>query len=117
MPFDMLLFNGGLKESGVPSRQVGGNQYYKIRHYRQLDPLLGSRWHYRGLNANGDYCYAVLETVEYYLRKGRSVVEYYPSNDAVSPTKLDTGYVVCFCFVCNYGNAASFGKDKNIFFK
>lgn len=115
--FDIVLFNGGLKQSGVPSRQVAGNQYYKIRHYCDLNPLLGSRWHYRGLNTNGDYCYAVLETIECCIRKGPSVMEYYPDNDNVSSSKLDTGYVVCFCFVCKYGNATTFGKDRNIFFE
>ena len=93
MSFDILLFNGGLKQSGVPSRQVAGNQYYKIQCYRDLNPLLGSYWHYRGLNANGDYCYAVLETVEYYIRKGLSLVEYYPGNGTVSSSKVDTGHV------------------------
>ena len=115
MSFDILLFNGGLKPSGVPSRQVAGNQYYKIQHYRDLNPLLGSCWHYRGLNNNGDYCYVVLETVEYYLRKGPSLVEYYPGSGTISSSKVDTGHVVCFSFVCNYGNATTFGTDKNIF--
>ena len=55
-------------------------------------------------------CWKLLSTI--FVKA--SVVEYYPSYDAVSPTKLDTGYVVCFCFVCN---AASFGIDKNIFFE
>ena len=64
MSFDILQFNGGLKQCGVPSRRVSGNQYYRIGHYRDLNPLLGTRWHYRGLNSNGDYFYAVLETVE-----------------------------------------------------
>ena len=92
------------------------SKYYKIRHYRDLNHLLGACWHYRGLNTNGDYCYAMLETIEYFLRKGPSLVEYYPGNDSISCNSLDTGYAVCFCFVCNYGNAATFGKDKNIFF-
>ena len=111
MSFDILLFSGGLKKSGVPSRQVAGNQYYKIQCYHDLNPLLGSYWHYRGLNANGDYCYAVLETVEYYIRKGPSLVEYYPGNGTVSSSQVDTGHVVCFCFIYKYGNGATFGKD------
>ena len=30
MPFDVLLFNGGLKSSDIPSKKVAGNQHYKI---------------------------------------------------------------------------------------
>ena len=99
MSFDILQFDGGLKQSGVPSRQVSGNQYYKIRHYRDLNHLLGACWHYRCLKTNGDHCYAMLETIEYFLRKGPSLVEYYPGNDSISCNSLDTGYAVCFCFV------------------
>lgn len=35
MSFDILQFNGGIKQCGVPLR------YYRIRHYRDLNPLLG----------------------------------------------------------------------------
>ena len=118
MSFDLLLFNGGLKQSGIPSRQVAGNQYYKIRHYQDLNHLLGSHWHYRGLNENGDYCYAALETIQYYIRRRPSLMEYFPGdiNSSVSSSKIDTGYIVCFCFVCKYGNATTFGRDKTISF-
>ena len=49
MPFDILHFKEGLKLIGVPSRRVFGNQNYNLKHYRDLNHLLGSRWHYRGL--------------------------------------------------------------------
>lgn len=64
MSFDILLFNGGLKVAGVPSKVVHGTQRYKINHFRNLTPLLGSHWHFRGLNNHGDYGYVILETVE-----------------------------------------------------
>ena len=43
MPFDVLLFNGGLKSSGIPSKKVAGNQQYKIVHYKDLNQLLGCK--------------------------------------------------------------------------
>ena len=55
MPFDKIQFDGGLRSCGVASRSVHGVQRYKVCHYRDLNPLLGSKWHFRGLNCNGDY--------------------------------------------------------------
>ena len=59
MPFDVLLFNGGLKSLGNPSKNLGGNQHYKIVHYKDLNHLLGQNWHVRGINSNDDYGYVV----------------------------------------------------------
>ena len=120
MSFDIIQFNGGLKLVGVPSRRAGGNQYYMIKHYRDLNPFLGSNWHYRGLNANGDYGYAVMETVEFSVRKSKALVEYYPlvcGESSVSHSSLDTGYTLSFCFLCGYGNVNTFGKDRKIFYE
>ena len=47
MPFNILLFNDGLRLAAVPSRSCG-IQYYKINHYKDLYPLLGINWHVRG---------------------------------------------------------------------
>lgn len=66
MSSDIPLFNGGLLE--FPPEELVG-------HYRDLNRLLVSSWHYQGLNSNG---YAMMETVEYCFRKGQPVVEYYP---------------------------------------
>ena len=80
--------------------------------------MLGSSWHFRGLNVNGDYGYAVLETVDFCIHKSRSLVEYIPSkvnNNAFARVVNSTGYSLVFSFVCNYGTSDTFGKDKMIF--
>ena len=64
MPFDLLLFNGGLKEVGVPSKSVGDIQHYKIGHYRDLNHLFGQNWYVRDINVNGDYSFVICDTVE-----------------------------------------------------
>ena len=46
MPFDVIQFNGGLKLCGVPSKKVRGIQQYHIRHYCDLNFLLGRNWHF-----------------------------------------------------------------------
>lgn len=63
MPFDILLYNGGLKGAGVPSGISSGIQHYKLKNYANLNHILGKNWHFRGLKANGDYGYVVLETI------------------------------------------------------
>ena len=121
MPFDVIQFNGGLKTVGVPLKNVRGVQHYIINQYEDLNPFLGSYWRFRGLNTNGDYGYVLLDTVDFCLRKARSLVEYYPpmasSADEQSPSKTftDTGHVLSFYFVCKYGTGTTFGKDKNNF--
>ena len=118
MPFDLIEFNGGLKAVGVLSKTVHGVQHYKINHYQDLNHLLGSCWHFRGLNVNGDYGYVLLDTVDFSLRKARSLVEYFPpisDNQSPAKTYTETGHTLSFCFVCQYGNGTTFGKDKTIF--
>ena len=115
MPFDIVLFNGGLKVAGFLSRTFRKIQHYKIRNYCDLDGLLGRNWHYRGLNANGDYG---KNTVEFYIFKSRPLIEYLPpsgTSDTIQCIKTDTGYTIAFCFVCKYGTMSTFGKDKDIF--
>ena len=119
-PFDVIQFNGGLKVCGVPSKKVCGIQQYHIRHYRDLNPLLGRNWHFRGLNINGDYGYAIMQTVEFYLRRCKPLKEYLPpqsDEDPVFVSFVDTGYVLNFSFVCGYGTLSTFGKDKEIFYE
>ena len=65
MPFDPLLFNGGLKCAGMPYQVKSGIQHYTVKAYADLNHLLGNGWHFRGLNANGDYSYIVLNTIDY----------------------------------------------------
>ena len=67
--FDYLFFKGGLQTAGTPARCVQGYQWYKNERYSDLDSYLGPNWHYRGVNEHGDYTYAVLESIEFYLYK------------------------------------------------
>ena len=46
MAFDLLQFEGGLKAVGIPFKMIQGIQHYKIMQYKDLDPLLGSSWHF-----------------------------------------------------------------------
>lgn len=118
MSFDLIQFNGGLKECGFLSRKFRGVERFKIKHYRDLDNLLGQNWHYRGLNINGDYGYAVQETVEFYIFKSRPLIEYLPpsGSDSAQTNRIDTGYTLVFSFICQCGTPSTFGKNKEVFF-
>ena len=121
MPFDFLLFTGGLQAVGTAKRVVHGNQYYQLQSYHDLDVILGPNWHYRGVNSNGDYAFVVLQSVEYCIHRRQKINEYFPSivaqsTDGIEPTlhKLDPGYGLRFSFVRGYGNSSTFGKNKEI---
>jgi hypothetical protein len=116
MPFDRIEFYGGLMMLGENKRFVRGIQHYKILRYSDLNSLLGVNWHYRGINSTGDFCYVLLDTIEYYLYKRRSLKEFFPSVDGVVEEKRDVGDMLAFTFVRGDGTPDRFGKDKEIFF-
>ena len=121
MPFDLSLFNGGLKAAGKPSKTVNGNQRYTLARYQDVAHLLGEDWHFRGLNINGDYAYVELKTVEFYLQKRHQMVEYFPTTNGSMVMKGSynlgkASYVLKFKFVRNYGTLSTFGKDNTIFY-
>jgi len=54
MPFDFVLYEGGLKARGYFAREYYRTERYKIRQYKDLNTLLSTNWHWRGLHLNGD---------------------------------------------------------------
>jgi hypothetical protein len=66
-----------LEERGKRSKDTrGGVPTYTVCHYNDLDELLGNQWHMRVLNINGDFSYAILDTISFHLTKGRPIIEY-----------------------------------------
>ena len=115
LPFDRIEFNGGLGIHGVKKSCIRGIQHYTISKFQDLNVLLGDDWHYRGVNINGDFCYVILNTVDFYLYHRRRLKEFVPSAGSVKEVCRDRGDVLVFCFVKGDGTPAQFGKDKNIF--
>ena len=118
MGFDYFLFTGGLQQAGIATNTVQGTVRYGIQQYSDLNFLLGTRWHYRGINKYGNYAYVVISSIEFHLRKRRSVVDYHPPESPgrpIAPSKLDTGYLLTFCFQRRYGNSSTFGRNRDIF--
>ena len=71
-----------------------GHEIYGISSYSTLDPILSPQWHLRVLNKEKDFCYAILETVQFYLHRRQ------PVEDADDPERsADGGYLLIFRFV------------------
>ena len=81
MDFDKLQFDGGIKQVGLLKTKKG-QEKYTIKNYSDLDEFLGRKWFIRGLNSNGDFCYAILKTVCFSLSQKPTLVD--GNNNAVS---------------------------------
>ena len=93
VPFDRLIFQGGLKLAGKLVKVVRGEEHYGITQHKDLTPYLGEKWLIRGINAHLDFCAVLAETVTYYLHKKA------PINDFLSSETISGGYVLIFKFV------------------
>lgn len=76
IPYDSFLFSGGLAACGYKIKNVRGHAVYGIHQYSDLNPILGERWHIRGLNKEGDFTYAKLETVMFHLHHRKPILDF-----------------------------------------
>ena len=94
IPFDRFLFIRGLQQAGKLRKSTGLHQIYGVTNYSALVPLLGEQWYVRVLNKQMNFCYAVRETIQYYLRRRQDIV------DPIDPKRsIERGYVLVFRFV------------------
>lgn len=111
IPFDPLVFAGGLQQAGVFVREYRGHSVYTIAAYGALSHLLGQRWHIRGLNRN-DFCYVNLETVLFHLHHRKHLEEVdLRSGEA---TNEPTGSTLVFKFVRMDGTKAQWDSVLSI---
>ena len=96
LPFDRLLFEGGLKQCGRFLGKRGGHDVYTVRGHADLKPLLGDRWHVRILAENLDFCYVNMDTVQYYLHTRQALKDFDNEGSAIS---IPGGHVLVFRFV------------------
>ena len=119
MPFDVTLFNGGLRLAAIPLKKSRGQlQQYKIKHNKDLNHLLGTDWHIRVLNENGDCGCIISDTVRFYICRNRPVIEYVssPSNGLVRHS-IDAGHSLVFSFVYKYGQYFIITSLYTLFYK
>ena len=108
LSFDRFLFIGGLQQAGKFIKRNRGHDVYTIRKFSSLAPLLGHQWHLRVLNKQMDFCYVVLETVQFYLHQR-------PAIEDVDPARtVDGGYVLVFRFIRGDGVRPNWDDILNI---
>lgn len=112
IPFDRIQFDGGLRRYGHFKKVLRGNEVYSITAYSDLDCLLDKNWHVRGITAAGDFCYVILDTVQFYLLKRRPLIDYIHT---IKETERDQGHCLIFSFVRGDGTHDRFGIDSSIF--
>ena len=93
-----------LHQLGVPKR--GKRQ--TIAKFSDLNSCLGPDWHFRIVNAYGDFCYIVEKTVEFWLHDRKPLVEYRQDG---SLQNIECGCSLRFNFVRANGN----NKDLTAF--
>ena len=74
------------------------NRELQDKSLSRSERVLGRNRHFRGLNSNGDYCYVVLETVEFYLHKRQPLQEFFPAQGKPLCNSRDLGYMLTFSF-------------------
>ena len=114
--FDKELYFKQLGNAGYVRCVKRGVEHRSIGSYSDLDGILGKGWHNRGLNDSGDFCYAIENTIDFYLHKKRRLMQYIPADDGTpSRVPIATGYVLVFKFIRGDGIRSQFGKLDNIF--
>ena len=99
-----------MKVKGILKKQHRHREIYGITRYGDLDDFLGSKWFIRGLNENGDFCYAILNTVTFYLKQKNNLVDFKPNEKDGSIIKCiySQGSSLVFTFVRGDGVSANF---------
>ena len=112
--WDLMLCctDGGLKSLGYLKKRERGHEVYGIKAYKDLIPLFGENWHIRIKNKQLDFCYASLETIEFYIRKRAPVQEFTLSGEAI--TSVRGGHVLTFKFVRMDGVRRQLDYVRNI---
>ena len=104
MDFDKMLYDGGLKRLGHVKIVQRGVEIYTVRKYSDLDELFGPKWFIRGFNKNGDFCYAILDTIHFYLKSQRPLVEFKPASGGTELKKCVYSQGYYFFFVRGDGS-------------
>ncbi len=101
VPFDRYLFIGGLQQAAKLVRKSRGHEVYTINKCESLVPILGERWYLREMNKRKDFCYVIIETVQFYLHRRQPIVDSFEPFHAI-----DGGHVLIFRFVRGDGVSA-----------
>lgn len=92
----------------LSSKAVKKDRHFTIKKYKDLDDILGPRWHIRVVNRNGDFSYVILETIRFRLVQPRNLLEYEPvfneGSVTFEPQYVEQCLSIVFTFVRGDGN-------------
>ena len=97
MPFDRLVFDGGLKQHGNFIGNFHGHEVFSVLQYSCLDSLLGEGWWYRCLNHLLNFCYVNKDSIRFHIHNRISVKHYNPERKEME--EISGGYSFIFKFV------------------
>ena len=106
MDFDKAVFESGLKPLGTLKKKKRSTDKYTINQHSDLEIILGKKWYIRGLNISGDFCYAMKESVCFYLTKKAPLVDF--KRESFEKLLYYRGYSLVFTFVRGDGVASDF---------
>ena len=72
-----------------------------IKSYKDLNPILGQNWYFRIINAYGDFCYVIRNTVEFWIYDRRPLVEFTENS---FQQNIERGCIFRLRFVHGNGN-------------
>ena len=106
VPCDIPSFQ--VLQEVAKSLQGGATEKYKILRYSDLDNVLGEKWHFRVVNEAGDFSYVILETLSFYLTKGKPILDYTVEKNEdtliFKPTFIEQCNFIIFKFIRGDGN-------------
>ena len=77
MSFDQVSFDAlAMRCSPVSRNAKCKRQVYKVQDFSKLNDLIGDRWHIRGLNSAGDFCYVMHDTMKLYMKQSQGRPDY-----------------------------------------
>ena len=113
MPFDQVSFDS-LVLCGSLATSVNSHckrKIYTLANLSKLDDLLGERWHIRGLNTAGDFCYIIHNSVRFYLKNSKGKIDYQLCSDGTLVKKyFGKGYYLVFSFVRGDGVSSQWNE-------
>ena len=73
MSFDQVSFDAPAMRCFPVSRNAKcKRQVYKVQDFLKLNDFLGDRWHIRGLNSAGDFCYVMHDAMKLYMKQSQT---------------------------------------------
>ena len=76
LPFDSLVFAGGLQQQGRLIRSQRGRNVYGLTKYSDIEQITEKRWYVCVLNEQMDFSSVKLGTVQYYLKSRKPLEDF-----------------------------------------